>query len=96
MCTHLHSFMCTPDRYLFQDMDFSAVTSLEALTDESQISELSVKQLKIILQRNCINYKGCVEKRELLEKVVRLWQAREEEKIRQATIAQSGNIGEGG
>lgn len=79
---------------LFQDMDFSAVTSLGALTAESQISELSVKQLKMILQRNCINYKGCVEKRELLEKVVRLWQAREEEKIRQVTIAQSGNIGE--
>lgn len=67
------------------------VTSLEVLTDESQISELSVKQLKLILQKNCINYKGCVEKRELLEKVVRLWQSRKEEKIRQATIAQTGD-----
>ena len=56
--------------------------------------QLSVRQLKLILQRNCINYKGCVEKRELCDKVVTLWRAREEEKVRQATIAQTGNIGE--
>ena len=69
------------------------VTSLEVLTDESEIRELSVKQLKIILQRNCINYKGCVEKHELLERVVRLWHAKEEEKVRVATIANTGDTG---
>ena len=39
-----------------------------------------MRQLKLILQRNCINYKGCVEKQELLERVVRLWRARQQEK----------------
>lgn len=34
-----------------------------------------------------------MEKRELLEKVVLLWKSKEEEKIRQATIAQMGDIG---
>ena len=47
---------------------------------ESQIQKLSVRELKIILQTNCINYKGCVEKHELSERVVRLWHARQEEK----------------
>lgn len=55
--------------------------------------ELSVKQLKLILQANCINYKGCVEKSELVERLVRLWKAKEEEKIRLATIAQTGSLG---
>lgn len=52
-----------------------------------------MKQLKVILQRNCINYKGCVEKRELRDKVATLWRSREEDKIRQATIAQMGDVG---
>ncbi len=79
-----------------QEVDYSQVTSLDALSEEGQIKELSVKQLKLILQRNCINYKGCVEKRELSDKVATLWRAKEEEKIRQATIAQMGNIGQCG
>ena len=50
------------------------------LQHESQLKELSIKQLKIILQRNCIDYKGCIEKQELLDRVLRLWHARQEEK----------------
>ncbi len=69
------------------------ITSLEDMTDHEQIRDLSVKQLKLILQKNCINYKGCLEKQELLDKVVRLWQAREEEKIMQERIAQRGDTG---
>ena len=80
--------------FLSQDIDYSLVNSLDSLTHESQISELSVKQLKIILQKNCINYKGCVEKHELLERVVRLWQAKEEEKVKTATYALMGDIGQ--
>ena len=47
---------------------------------EDQIEELSVKQLKIVLKRNCIDFKGCVEKQELTERVRRLWIARQKEK----------------
>ena len=57
-----------------------AVVLLTDLKHESQIQELSVRQLKIILQKNCITYKGCVEKHELLERVTRLWHSREEDK----------------
>ena len=41
---------------------------------------LSVKQLKSLLQRSCVNYKGCVEKHELMERVVRLWKDRQSQK----------------
>lgn len=54
--------------------------NLGDLENESQISELSVKQLKIILKRNCLDYKDCVEKQELMERVKRLWLAREKGK----------------
>ena len=56
------------------------VSDFSDIQHESQLNELSVRQLKIILQRNCINYKGCVEKHELLNRVQRLWDARQEEK----------------
>ena len=54
--------------------------NLGDLEEERQISELSVKQLKIILTRNCLDYKDCVEKQELMDRVKRLWQAREKAK----------------
>ncbi len=60
------------------------IASMSDIHHESQLSELSVRELKIILQANCVNYKGCVEKKELLEKVVRLWQARQEQKGKKA------------
>ncbi|CAD7015164.1 RING finger protein B [Ceratitis capitata] len=44
--------------------DFESVDDLEAL---------SVKQLKEILMLNRVDYKGCCEKQELLERVQRLW-----------------------
>lgn len=43
------------------------------IADPSDISRLSAKDLKTILTRNCIDYKGCIEKEELREKVMRLW-----------------------
>ena len=61
------------------------MTSLDALTSVHQVHGLSVKQLKLILQQNCINYKGCVEREELQVRVRRLWQAKEEERIKVAT-----------
>ena len=60
--------------------DPSSVDRLDDIQNESEIQQLGVKQLKIILRRNCIDYKGCVEKHELSERVVRLWHSRQEEK----------------
>ena len=53
------------------------------LENESQIEELTVKQLKVVLKKNCIDFKGCVEKQELTERVKRLWTARKKEKGRE-------------
>lgn len=39
------------------------------------LNDLSVKQLKEILMLNRVDYKGCCEKTELLDRVQRLWQA---------------------
>lgn len=62
------------------NFDPSRVGELDDIKSESQVQELGVKQLKIILKRNCIDYKGCVEKHELCERVTRLWHSRQEEK----------------
>ena len=62
------------------NFDPSRVGELDDIKNDSQIQELGVKQLKIILKRNCIDYKGCVEKHELCERVTRLWHSRQEEK----------------
>lgn len=43
------------------------------ILDPSDISRLSAKELKTVLTRNCIDFKGCIEKEELREKVMRLW-----------------------
>ncbi|XP_029922428.1 E3 ubiquitin-protein ligase rififylin [Myripristis murdjan] len=48
--------------------------SLSDLTCEDDIEALSVRQLKEILARNFVNYKGCCEKWELMERVTRLYQ----------------------
>nr|XP_061800285.1 E3 ubiquitin-protein ligase RNF34-like [Nerophis lumbriciformis] len=47
--------------------------SLSDLDDEDAIERLSVRQLKEILARNFVNYSGCCEKWELLERVHRLY-----------------------
>ncbi|XP_078278297.1 E3 ubiquitin-protein ligase rififylin-like isoform X2 [Rhinoraja longicauda] len=47
--------------------------SLSDLTCVEDIDGLSVRQLKEILARNFVNYKGCCEKWELMERVTRLY-----------------------
>lgn len=47
--------------------------SLDQLRDVEEIEELSVRKLKEILAANFVDYKGCVEKWELMERVRRLW-----------------------
>lgn len=43
------------------------------IKDPSDISDLTTKQLKIILTRNCIEFRGVFEKEVLREKVLQLW-----------------------
>uniref|UniRef100_A0A3P8SRB0 RING-type E3 ubiquitin transferase n=1 Tax=Amphiprion percula TaxID=161767 RepID=A0A3P8SRB0_AMPPE len=57
--------------------------SLSDLDNEEAIENLSVRQLKEILARNFVNYSGCCEKWELLERVHRLY--RENEQNRKST-----------
>lgn len=47
--------------------------SLSDLNGVEDIEALSVRQLKEILARNFVNYKGCCEKWELMERVTRLY-----------------------
>ncbi|XP_066521541.1 E3 ubiquitin-protein ligase rififylin isoform X2 [Hoplias malabaricus] len=47
--------------------------SLSDLGSVEDIETLSVRQLKEILARNFVNYKGCCEKWELMERVTRLY-----------------------
>ncbi|KAG5844494.1 hypothetical protein ANANG_G00163100 [Anguilla anguilla] len=47
--------------------------SLSDLSGVADIEALSVRQLKEILARNFVNYKGCCEKWELMERVTRLY-----------------------
>ncbi|KFP89731.1 E3 ubiquitin-protein ligase rififylin, partial [Apaloderma vittatum] len=51
--------------------------SLSDLTSVGDIHALSVRQLKEILARNFVNYKGCCEKWELLERVTRLYKEKD-------------------
>ena len=52
------------------------------LNNEQNIEDLSVRELKEILVANFVDYKGCVEKNELVEKVRRLYRDRQNEKIK--------------
>nr|XP_033811937.1 E3 ubiquitin-protein ligase RNF34 isoform X1 [Geotrypetes seraphini] len=55
-----------------------ARASLSDLSRLEDIENLSVRQLKEILARNFVNYSGCCEKWELVEKVNRLYKETEE------------------
>jgi E3 ubiquitin-protein ligase RNF34 len=46
-----------------------------------------VRELKEILAANFVDYKGCVEKNELIEKVRRLYRDRQNEKVKGKTFA---------
>lgn len=51
--------------------DFSSIEELQ---------NLSPKDLKILLTLNRIDYRGCVEKQELVDRVTRLWEDNNEQK----------------
>lgn len=46
---------------------------LSDIKESSELEFLSVKQLKSLLTINRVDYKGCLERQELLNKVTRLW-----------------------
>lgn len=43
------------------------------IESEEKIHELTVRQIKLLLTRNFVDFKGCCEKDELLNKAIRLW-----------------------
>lgn len=53
--------------------------TIEDISSLSEINSLSVRDLKKILLINCIDYKGCFEKSELIERVKRLWTSQRRE-----------------
>uniref|UniRef100_A0A2D4HW82 RING-type E3 ubiquitin transferase n=2 Tax=Micrurus TaxID=8634 RepID=A0A2D4HW82_MICLE len=68
--------------------------SLSDLTSVRDIDALSVRQLKEILARNFVNYKGCCEKWELMERVTRLYKEKDLQQLVSDTddqTAPSGN-----
>lgn len=67
--------------FLFQVSPQTWRRSRASLSDVSSVRDieiLSVRQLKEILARNYVNYSGCCEKWELVERVSRLFREREE------------------
>uniref|UniRef100_A0A3B5A9Z9 Ring finger and FYVE like domain containing E3 ubiquitin protein ligase n=1 Tax=Stegastes partitus TaxID=144197 RepID=A0A3B5A9Z9_9TELE len=66
--------------------------SLSDLTCVDDIELLSVRQLKEILARNFVNYKGCCEKWELMERVTRLYQ--DQQNLLESGVG--GGVGSGG
>lgn len=47
--------------------------TLSQLSKEGDIGSLSIRQLKELLLTNYVDYKGCCERQELMERVRRLW-----------------------
>ena len=49
---------------------------LEDCTDSNEIKKLSVKELKALLDENFVDYKGCCEKDELVQRALMLWESK--------------------
>nr|XP_046246046.1 E3 ubiquitin-protein ligase rififylin isoform X2 [Scatophagus argus] len=68
--------------------------SLSDLSCLEDVEALSVRQLKEILARNFVDYKGCCEKWELMERVRRLYQ--DQQNLLAANAANTSESGGGG
>ncbi|CRK96431.1 CLUMA_CG009847, isoform A [Clunio marinus] len=62
--TFMQASTSTPKRFI----------SLSDIQSSDELETLNVKQLKEILMLNRVDFKGCCEKNELKERVLRLWQ----------------------
>lgn len=47
--------------------------SIDDIKDEEEIRTLSARQLKLLLARSFVDFKGCVEREELVKKAVLLY-----------------------
>ena len=56
----------------------SVCKSLSQIQNIDEVEELSVKELKRILTANFVDFKGCCEKTELLDRVRTLWKSKQE------------------
>lgn len=65
----------TPEEGI-EEVQKSDTVHLEELQDEAAVENLSVLQMKRILVRNFVDFRGCCEKRDLQDKVRWLWQQR--------------------
>lgn len=61
---------------------------LEQFETEEELSSLSVMQMKLLLARSFVDYRGCCEKSELQEKVVWLWTQRRKQKLQGDDLAE--------
>ena len=52
--------------------------SLSQIQNIDEVEDLSVKELKCILSANFVDFKGCCEKKELLDRVRTLWKSKQE------------------
>jgi len=69
------SLPCSPRRFANQ-----GVVYLSEIQSVEDFKDLSAKQVKEILAMNRVNFKGCVEKEELLKIVERLWRQEQRNK----------------
>ena len=72
-------FSHSPLQYVEKSFDPSTIPTLKDIDHEEDIKKLSVRQLKTILVRNYVDIKGCVERKELVERLQRLWESRKME-----------------
>nr|XP_046224123.1 E3 ubiquitin-protein ligase RNF34-like isoform X2 [Oncorhynchus gorbuscha] len=66
--------------------------SLSDLDNEGDIESLSVRQLKEILARNFVNYSGCCEKWELIERVHRLYRENEQNRKSMENVSNINSV----
>jgi len=59
-------------------MPASVGKSLSQIQNVEEVEQLSVKELKTILTANFVDFKGCCEKKELLDRVAALWKSKQQ------------------
>ncbi|KAG8597702.1 hypothetical protein GDO81_002366 [Engystomops pustulosus] len=84
----------TPDLQANDISKKQARASLSDLSTEDEIEGLTIRQLKEILARNFVNYSGCCEKWELVEKVSRLYRENEENRKSMESIESRQDSGQ--
>ncbi|XP_048761396.2 E3 ubiquitin-protein ligase RNF34-like isoform X2 [Ostrea edulis] len=60
--------------------------TLDDIKSVDDIETLSVRQMKEVLVNNFVDYKGCVEKTELQQRVVRLWKEHQNNKQKSKSV----------